>query len=65
MKPKIWIRTIVLAAVLARPAVETYRYCVARQQLAASLDRQHSVQIELARLQSVHVAAHPAPAPKP
>ena len=66
MNTKNWIRIAVVAALLAWPGVETLRYFVAKKQLAASLERQHSVQIELARLKSgVQVAAKPASNSKP
>jgi hypothetical protein len=64
-KTKNWIRAAVLAAVLAWPAVETCRYYAARQQLAASLQQQNAVQIELARLKSAQVAGQPASPARP
>ncbi len=65
MKTQNFIRILVVAVLFAWPGVETYRYYVAKQQLAANLQQQKVVQIELARLKNAQVAVQPVSATKP
>lgn len=65
MNTKNWIRVAVYAGVLAWPAVETVRYCQARQQLAASEEVKQAViaRLDDARARQVQVAnTRPKPA---
>ncbi len=55
----------VLAALFVWTGIETYRYWDATNQLAASLERQRTVEARLAQLKSVRVAAQPAADTKP
>ncbi len=48
MKNKTWIRAVVYSAILAWPAVETYRWYQAHQQLAASTELERKVSTRLA-----------------
>jgi hypothetical protein len=52
MKSKNCIRTLVVAALIAWPAVETYRLYAANQELAASNKLQQTVSAKLAQLRS-------------
>jgi len=56
MKAKFWLLVVVVAGLLAWAGVETQRLVVAKQQLAASLDRQKAMdqRVELAHLKSAH-----------
>jgi hypothetical protein len=61
MKSKNCIRIVVLTALVAWPTVETYRLYVAKQELAASSQREQSVNARLAQLRSTtQVATRPA-----
>jgi len=60
MKSKNCIRIAVLTALLAWPAVETYRLYAARQELTASNKLQQSVNARLAQLRSTtQIATRP------
>ena len=54
MKNKALIRFIVFAAIFAWPAVESYRYYAARQQLAASEELHASMSTKLAQARAKH-----------
>ena len=54
MKHKALIRVLVFAAIFAWPAVESYRYYVARQQLAASEQLRASVTEQVAQVRAKH-----------
>lgn len=60
-KTKFWIRVLVIAGLLAWPAVETYRLWTANQKLADAQALQRSVQakVEAARAKQVQVAGSP------
>jgi hypothetical protein len=61
MKSKNCIRIAVLVALVAWPAVETYRLYAANQDLVASRKLQQSVSTRLAQLRSTtQVATRPA-----
>ena len=64
MKTQNFIRILVVAVLFAWPGVETYRYYVAKQQLATNLKQQKVVQIELARLKNAQVGVQPVSATK-
>lgn len=66
MKTKTIIRVVVFAAIFAWPAVESYRYYVARQQLADSQEREKKVTQQVASLKakSAQLAKNAAPATK-
>ena len=55
---KTWIRTTVVAGIIAWPAVETFRLIATQQKLAEAETLQHSVQarVETARTKHVQVA---------
>ncbi len=65
MNTKQIILTGVVAALLAWSGVETYRYRVAKNQLAASLERQRTVETKLAHLKNLELAAKTSPVAKP
>jgi hypothetical protein len=48
MKKTTWIRAVVYSAILAWPAVETYRWYQAHQALAASTELERKVSTRLA-----------------
>jgi hypothetical protein len=54
MKNKAVIRLIVFAAIFAWPAVESYRFYVARQQLAASEALHANVTAQVAQARAKH-----------
>jgi hypothetical protein len=54
MKNKALIRFVVFAAIFAWPAVESYRYYAARQQLAASEELHSSVSAQVAQVRAKH-----------
>ena len=54
MKNKAVIRLIVFAAIFTWPAVESYRYYVARQQLAASEQLHANVTAQVAQARAKH-----------
>ncbi len=58
MKTKNWIRTAVVAGLIAWPALETYRYYVAKNELSASveLNRDVTEKLTLAKLRHSLVA---------
>lgn len=60
-KTKFWIRVVVLAALLAWPAVETWRLLDTRQKLeeAKALQQKVQTQYEAARAKHVQVAGAP------
>jgi hypothetical protein len=60
MNKKNWIRLIVLAGILAWPAVEGYRLHVAKKQLAASeqLQKKVTMAAEAARLKYAQAPAN-------
>jgi hypothetical protein len=63
MKTKNWIRLVVASALLAWPGVETYRYYVATQQLAAATQLQESVTMKVAQLKAARMAQPTKPGP--
>ncbi len=65
MNAKKLLLTGVLAALFVWTGIETYRYWEAKNQLAASLERQRTVETKLAQLKHVQLAAQPTPAVKP
>ena len=58
---KFWIRTVVLAAILAWPSVETYRLLVTQQKQAEAQALAQSVQVkvEAARAKHIQVVGSP------
>ncbi len=65
MNAKKLMLTGVLAAMFVWTGIETYRYWEARNQLAASLERQQTVEAKLAQLKHMQYAAKPVPVVKP
>jgi hypothetical protein len=67
MSTKNFIRIIVVAALLAWPGVETYRWWVARQQLTASVALQERVAVKLAQMKNApaKVSGQPTPVTAP
>lgn len=65
MNAKKLVVTGIIAALFAWTGIETYRYWMARSQLAANRQQQQTVEAKLAHLKSVQVAAKPAPTAKP
>jgi hypothetical protein len=65
MKNKNVIRVLVLAAVFAWPAVEAYRYHLAKKEVVASAERLNAVSVKYASLKSVQVADQASPEKKP
>jgi hypothetical protein len=57
MKNRAFVRVVVLAALFAWPAVESYRYYVARQQLAASEQLYATVTERVAQARVKHAPA--------
>jgi hypothetical protein len=66
-KTKFWVRVVVLAALLAWPAVETWRLLDTRQKLekAKALQQTVQTQYEAARARHVQVAGAPDTASTP
>jgi hypothetical protein len=64
IKTKIWIRSIVIAGILAWPGVESFRLWDTAQKLAGAqaLERSVKVKLEAARARHVQVASTPASA---
>lgn len=56
MKNKAFIRIVVLAAIFAWPAVEAYRYSVAKKQLAASEEIRVAMGEQVAQARAKHSA---------
>ena len=69
MNTKNSIRAVVLVAIVTWPSIETYRLFVAKEQAAASLNLQRTMEqrVEAVRHQNAQVAKNvdPAAAPKP
>src|SRR5512137_2800134 len=63
MSTKNWIRTVVLAGILAWPGVETYRYFVAVGQRDAALLQHERVAARVAQAQSAHASREQKNAP--
>jgi len=61
MNAKKLVLTGIIAALFAWTGIETYRYWIARNQLAASLKQQRTIEVKLAHLKSVQLAAKEAP----
>ena len=56
MKNRPFIRIVVLAAIFAWPAVESYRYVVAKKQLAASEELRFATGEQVAQARAKHSA---------
>lgn len=56
MKNRAFIRIVVLAAIFAWPAVESYRYFVARKQLAASEELRVATSEQVAQVRAKYSA---------
>ena len=65
MNVKKLVLTGIVAALFAWTGIETYRYWEATNQLAASLERQKTVEVKLAQLKRVQLASKPVPVVKP
>ena len=65
MKGKNIIRVLVLAGIIAWPAIEAYRLHVARQQVVVAQALERSVQHKLAQLKNVEVATKSETPAKP
>ena len=64
MNTKNSIRAVVLLALVTWPSIETYRLCVAKEQAAASVKLQRTVEqrVEVVRHQNAQVAKNIDPA---
>ena len=65
MKAKKTILTGLIAALFVWTGIETYSYWNAKNELAASLEQQRSVEVKLAQLKNVRLASKPAADTKP